>query len=65
MRADGQCAGAGLAAAWSGLLAYDIIIFFMTLYKTLALGGQYNRTITNVLLRDGASRRPPAALPHC
>lgn len=45
--------GAHIAVAWGCLLLYDITIFSLTLYKTLALRTG-SRGLVDVMLRDGA-----------
>ncbi|KAF9525425.1 hypothetical protein CPB83DRAFT_818587 [Crepidotus variabilis] len=49
------CQFSGLTIAWAGMLVFDIIIFLMTLYKTLALPRDGNTSLLTVLLRDGQS----------
>ncbi|KAI0260287.1 hypothetical protein BC834DRAFT_973548 [Gloeopeniophorella convolvens] len=48
----GQDAGRGLAITWGSLSAFDAIIFFMTLYKSLTFGRGGVRLL-DVLMRDG------------
>ncbi|KAG6331010.1 hypothetical protein ID866_8078 [Astraeus odoratus] len=43
-----------MAIAWSGQLAFDAIIFLLTLSRTLRIGKLGNRTLLDVLIRDGA-----------
>lgn len=43
----------GLGGSWLILLVFDIIIFVMTLVKSLAVGAHKNRTVISVLFRDG------------
>ncbi|KIJ63819.1 hypothetical protein HYDPIDRAFT_188260 [Hydnomerulius pinastri MD-312] len=42
-----------LAVAWSGQLGFDAIIFALTLWKSLHVGTVGDRTLVDVLLRDG------------
>jgi hypothetical protein len=42
-----------LAAAWTGMLCFDIMIFSMTLYKSLTYKRGGSTTILFVMLRDG------------
>ncbi|KAF8240708.1 hypothetical protein L208DRAFT_513619 [Tricholoma matsutake] len=42
------------AAAWSGALVFDIVIFTMTIYKSVRRSRVGNRSLTHILLRDGA-----------
>jgi hypothetical protein len=46
---------AGFAAAWAGLLAFDIIIFAMTVAKAIKVGRLGSRPLIDVVLRDGKS----------
>ncbi|KAI0302841.1 hypothetical protein B0F90DRAFT_1816388 [Multifurca ochricompacta] len=41
-----------LAIAWSGFLAFDIIVFGLTLYRAIKVG--YNVPLIQVLVRDGS-----------
>ncbi|KAF9466478.1 hypothetical protein BDZ94DRAFT_1319363 [Collybia nuda] len=43
-----------LAAAWTGLLLFDVLIFVMTVYKSTKRSRGGDRTLINILLRDGA-----------
>ncbi|KIJ15386.1 hypothetical protein PAXINDRAFT_133930 [Paxillus involutus ATCC 200175] len=43
-----------LALSWSGRLGFDIIIFVLTLWKSLHLGRIGDRTLIDILLRDGS-----------
>ncbi|KIK90594.1 hypothetical protein PAXRUDRAFT_831571, partial [Paxillus rubicundulus Ve08.2h10] len=56
-----------LALSWSGRLGFDIIIFLLTLWKSLHLGRVGDRTLIDILLRDGslyfASVVPPSFTP--
>ncbi|KAF9485255.1 hypothetical protein BDN70DRAFT_871667 [Pholiota conissans] len=42
-----------LASAWTGMLCFDILIFCMTLYKSLTSRNDGNSNILHVMLRDG------------
>lgn len=42
------------ASAWTGMLLFDILIFSMTVYKSLRRGRGGDRTLLNIMLRDGA-----------
>lgn len=42
-----------LAAAWTGNLMFDVLIFSMTVYKS-SIPGRGDRPLLNTLLRDGA-----------
>jgi len=42
-----------LAAAWTGLVLFDVLIFAMTVYKSTRRN-RGDRTLVNILLRDGA-----------
>ncbi|EGO03341.1 hypothetical protein SERLA73DRAFT_69227 [Serpula lacrymans var. lacrymans S7.3] len=41
------------AAAWCGQLAFDVIVFVLTLWKTWRVGSVGGRPLINILLRDG------------
>jgi len=43
-----------LGAAWGGMLAFDTLVFGMTLYKALSIPRTKEITLLTVLLRDGA-----------
>ncbi|KIM64919.1 hypothetical protein SCLCIDRAFT_601509 [Scleroderma citrinum Foug A] len=43
-----------LAIAWSGLLMFDFIVFLLTLWASLRVRMVRNRSVTDILLRDGA-----------
>ncbi|KAF8072078.1 hypothetical protein FPV67DRAFT_1483845 [Lyophyllum atratum] len=43
-----------LASAWTGMLLFDILIFSMTVYKSLRRSPARDRTLLHILLRDGA-----------
>jgi hypothetical protein len=45
--------GARLAVAWSGQLAFDAIVFCLTLYKSLLIVRTSRRPLISTLLRDG------------
>ena len=45
---------ADIAAAWSGQLILDILIFLFTLIRSLRIRKQVTRSIADILLRDGA-----------
>jgi len=51
----GDSEGHHLAMAWSGLLAFDTVVFLLTLYKSVSLLNLANRTFINVMLRDGSA----------
>ena len=40
-----------LCIAWGGLLAFDIAVFVLTLYKATKVG--YNTRLIRILVRDG------------
>lgn len=42
-----------MAIAWSGQMAFDAIVFVLTLWRTLRFGTSGNRTLLDVLIRDG------------
>ncbi|KAI9455170.1 hypothetical protein BJY52DRAFT_1188534 [Lactarius psammicola] len=41
-----------LSVAWGGLLAFDVAIFFLTLYKAMKVG--YKTPLIRILIRDGS-----------
>jgi hypothetical protein len=43
----------GLAAAWGGLLAFDTLVFVMTVAKAILVGRSGDQTLIKILLRDG------------
>jgi len=43
-----------LASAWTAMLAFDVIIFVMTLYKSITRKREGDSTILHVIIRDGA-----------
>jgi len=43
-----------MAAAWSGQLIFDILIFLFTLIRSLRIRKQATRSIADILIRDGA-----------
>jgi len=43
-----------LAAAWGGLLLFDLVIFVMTIVKAVMIGKSGSRSLLTVLLRDGS-----------
>jgi len=45
--------GIRLATAWGGQLAYDAVIFFLTLYKSILIVRTSRRPLISTLLRDG------------
>lgn len=45
-----------LSIAWSGVLAFDVIVFVLTLYKAIKVG--YNVPLIQVLVRDGKRSWP-------
>ncbi|KAJ3509914.1 hypothetical protein NLJ89_g4963 [Agrocybe chaxingu] len=47
-------AGIRFAAAWSGMLIFDSLVFGMTLYKSLTLPRLRGVNLISVLLRDGS-----------
>ncbi|KAI0790370.1 hypothetical protein C8Q75DRAFT_806301 [Abortiporus biennis] len=47
-------AGHALAIAWSGMLGFDILIFFLTIYKAISARSNGRRTLLDILLRDGS-----------
>ncbi|KAF8996247.1 hypothetical protein BDQ17DRAFT_1249994, partial [Cyathus striatus] len=42
-----------LGAAWSGMLIFDVLVFSMTLYKSLTLPGVRGINLLMILIRDG------------
>ncbi|KAF9220807.1 hypothetical protein BS17DRAFT_303306 [Gyrodon lividus] len=46
--------GLHLAVSWSARLCFDAIIFVLTLWKSLHVGGVGDRTLIDILLRDGS-----------
>ncbi|KAH9059741.1 hypothetical protein EDB87DRAFT_735933 [Lactarius vividus] len=44
--------GSFLSIAWSGLLAFDVAVFVLTLYKAVKVG--YNIPLVQILVRDGS-----------
>ena len=40
-----------LSVAWGGLLAFDVAVFALTLYKAMKVG--YNTRLIKTLVRDG------------
>jgi hypothetical protein len=52
--------GTRLALAWGGQLAYDAVVFFLTLYKSILIVRTSHRPLISTLLRDGKS----ALIPH-
>ena len=48
-----MCLYADLAIAWSGLLMFDFIVFLLTLWASLRVRMVRNRSVTDILLRDG------------
>lgn len=40
-----------LSIAWGGLLAFDVTVFVLTLYKAMKVG--YNTLLIQTLVRDG------------
>ncbi|KAF8150592.1 hypothetical protein B0H34DRAFT_143963 [Crassisporium funariophilum] len=42
-----------LASAWTGMLGFDILIFGLTLYKSLTYRSEGNTSLIKVMLRDG------------
>ena len=47
------CLSAGLASTWALLFLFDLIVFGMTLYKTLTYSRSNPNMLTTVLMRDG------------
>jgi hypothetical protein len=43
----------GAAAAWDGLLVFDILVFVMTVAKAIQVGRSGDRELIKILLRDG------------
>ncbi|TFK40054.1 hypothetical protein BDQ12DRAFT_734091 [Crucibulum laeve] len=43
-----------LASAWTGMLCFDVLIFGMTIYKSITRKREGRSTLLNVLIRDGA-----------
>jgi hypothetical protein len=48
------CMVEGLGAAWAGMLAFDSLVFGMTLYKSVTLARTPGVDLLTILLRDGA-----------
>ncbi len=44
-----------LSIAWGGLLAFDIAVFLLTLYKAVKVG--YSTPLIKILVRDGEHTR--------
>ena len=42
-----------MAAAWAGMLVFDLLVFCMTLYKSIILPRPNGVNIMDILLRDG------------
>lgn len=40
-----------LSVAWGGIMTFDIIVFALTVYKTIKVG--YKVLLIQVLIRDG------------
>ncbi|KAI0340397.1 hypothetical protein BDW22DRAFT_1430992 [Trametopsis cervina] len=49
-----QSAGYYLIAAWGSLLVFDLMIFALTLYKVVSTGRMGQRSLFDVIIRDGA-----------
>ena len=43
----------GFAAAWAGMLVFDLLVFCMTLYKSIVLPHPNGANIPDILMRDG------------
>ncbi|KAL4068469.1 hypothetical protein V8B97DRAFT_1918589 [Scleroderma yunnanense] len=43
-----------MAAAWSGQLAFDVVVFLLTLVRSLRIRKEGSRSIVDILLRDGS-----------
>ncbi|KAF8900340.1 hypothetical protein CPB85DRAFT_1565299 [Mucidula mucida] len=43
-----------LGAAWTGMLVFDVLVFYLTLRKALILNGRGGVNLLTVLLRDGS-----------
>lgn len=43
----------GYGGAWGGALVFDILIFIMTVYKSLTLRRSGPRSLLTLMLRDG------------
>jgi hypothetical protein len=54
LRSVSASQGKRFALAWGGMLSFDVVVFLMTLYKSLSIGRAGDRTLLNVLVRDGA-----------
>lgn len=50
----GNEAGIRLAVAWSCLVAFDTVIFALTLYKAFSVRGQEISRLFHILIRDGS-----------
>ncbi|KIM39719.1 hypothetical protein M413DRAFT_446623 [Hebeloma cylindrosporum] len=48
-----QHSSQALASVWTVMFSFDVLIFFMTLYKSLTCKRDGNSTILHVMLRDG------------
>lgn len=55
-----------MAAAWSGQLVFDIIVFLLTLWQCLQTRMKGYKDLMGVFLRDGelATSLPSVILPH-
>ncbi|KAG6331125.1 hypothetical protein ID866_7962 [Astraeus odoratus] len=47
-----------MAIGWCGQLVFDIVIFVLTLWRTLRVRIPGGRNVSDVLLRDGAPLVP-------
>jgi len=45
--------GIRLAIAWGGQLAFDVVVFFLTLYQSILIVRTSRRPLISTLLRDG------------
>jgi len=43
----------GFAAAWAGMLVFDLLVFCMTIYKSMLLPRPNGTNILGILIRDG------------
>ncbi|OCH94949.1 hypothetical protein OBBRIDRAFT_721553, partial [Obba rivulosa] len=48
------CTNLDLIGAWSSMLAFDTLVFFLTLARAIYVGGLWKGTLFRIMLRDGA-----------
>ena len=58
----GACPGAGVGTAWGGMLAFDTLVFALTLGRAVATRAhrRARRNLFSVILYDGARLVPPS-----